>query len=76
MSKSKNRKQTPIFHARIKDSFTWVSGYYVHLVDADKNRESHRIYTGFAESEIDNDGYDFYPDWYEIDIKSMWWEGE
>ncbi len=76
MSKSKTVKRTPIFHALIKDSVKWVSGYYVHLVDTYKKRESHRIYTGFAESEIDNDGYEFYPSWYEIDPKSLWWEEE
>lgn len=40
----------------------WIEGFYVHLLDG-KGRESHRIYTGYAETDCG----DFYPDWYEVD---------
>lgn len=40
----------------------WFEGYYVHLTDQ-KGRESHRIYTGYAESDCG----EYYPDWFEVD---------
>ena len=47
--------------------YGWVEGYYVCLKDPYKNRESHRIYTGFAESDCG----EFYGDWYEVDPKTV-----
>ena len=39
----------------------WVEGFYVYLFDG-KGHESHRIYTGYAETDCG----DFYPDFYEV----------
>ena len=49
------------------DVYGWVDGYYVCLIDSYKKRESHRIYTGYAESDCG----DFYGDWYEVDPKTI-----
>lgn len=51
-----------LFHGKRVDNGEWVEGFYVHLLDG-KGRESHRIYTGYAETDCG----DFYPDWYEVD---------
>ncbi len=51
----------------------WVYGFYVRLEDSSrkpidgKERISHRIYTGFADSCASQDGYDFSGDWHEVD---------
>ena len=45
----------------------WADGYYVRLRDPFKKRDSHRIYTGFAECDCG----DFYGDWYEVDPKTV-----
>lgn len=47
--------------------YGWVDGFYVRLRDPYKKRESHRIYTGFAECDCG----DFYGDWYEVDPKTV-----
>ena len=47
--------------------YEWVDGYYVCLRDSYKKRETHRIYTGYAESDCG----DFYGDWYEVDPKTV-----
>ena len=44
------------------DTGEWITGYYVFLHD-DKGNSSHRIYTGYAESDCG----DFYPDWFEVE---------
>lgn len=49
------------------DFWGWEEGYYVRLRDSYKNRESHRIYTGFAECDCGN----FYGDWYEVDPETV-----
>lgn len=49
------------------DIYGWVDGYYVRLKDSYKNRESHRIYTGYAECDCGN----FYGDWYEVDPRTV-----
>lgn len=49
------------------DYWGWQEGYYVCLRDSYRNRESHRIYTGFAESDCGS----FYGDWYEVDPKTV-----
>lgn len=51
-----------LFRGKRKDNGEWVYGFYVHLRDV-KGRESHRIYTGYAETDCG----DFYPDWFEVD---------
>lgn len=48
------------------ESEVWTEGFYVHLYD-DKGNESHRIYTGYAETDCG----DYYPDWYEIDPTTL-----
>ena len=47
--------------------YEWVDGYYVCLRDSYKKCESHRIYTGYAESDCGV----FYGDWYEVDPKTV-----
>lgn len=49
------------------DFYGWEEGFYVRLRDPFKNRESHRIYSGFAECDCG----DFYGDWYEVDPKTV-----
>ena len=51
-----------LFRGKRVDNGEWVEGYYVRLHDS-KGHESHRIYTGYAETDCG----DFYPDWYEVD---------
>ena len=48
----------------------WIEGYYVHLVD-DKGNETHRIYTGYAESDCGV----FYPVWVEVDPSTISYVG-
>lgn len=61
-------KYAPTLHkAKRTDNGDWVVGYYVHLIDTYKGRESHRIYTGYAET----DGEEFFPDFFEIDPETM-----
>ena len=64
--------------ARRSDNEDWVYGYYVRLEDSLRKaiegkgeRVSHRIYTGFADSCVSNNGYDFSPEWYEIDPETI-----
>lgn len=45
------------------DNGEWVKGYYVRLSDGNKGRDSHRIYSGYA----DIDCGDYYPSWYKVD---------
>lgn len=52
-----------LFRAKDLHDGEWVEGYYCHLRDPFKNRESHRIYTGYAET----NRFEFYPAWYEVD---------
>ena len=49
------------------DIYGWVDGFYVRLRDSYKKRESHRIYTGFAECDCGS----FYGDCYEVDPKTV-----
>lgn len=45
----------------------WVYGYYVHLEDIMRGRETHRIYSGLADSMPDGEGYDFSADYEDVD---------
>ena len=47
---------------RVSDG-EWVEGFYAYHKDCWKDRETHRIYKVFCESDCG----DFYPDWYEVD---------
>ena len=51
-----------LFRARRLEDGAWIEGYYVRLHD-DKGYVSHRIYTGYA----DSDCGDYYPEWFEVD---------
>lgn len=51
-----------LFRGKYVVNGEWVEGYYVRLHDS-KGHESHRIYTGSAETDCG----DFYPDWCEVD---------
>ena len=46
-----------LFHGKRKDNGKWVEGYYCAF-----NGVSHRIYTGYAETDCG----EFYPDYYEV----------
>lgn len=46
-----------LFHGKRKDNGEWVEGYYCAF-----NGVSHRIYTGYAETDCG----EFYPDYYEV----------
>ncbi len=51
-----------LFRGKRKDNGEWVYGYYVCL-----NEKSHRIYTGYAETDCG----DYYPDFYEVDPETV-----
>ncbi len=55
-------KRNIAFRAKRLSDGAWATGDFVSLYD-DKGRRSHRIYTGYAESDCD----ELYPDWYEVD---------
>ena len=55
-----------LFRGKLTDNGEWVEGYYVHLYDY-KGNESHRIYTGYSETDYG----DFYPDWFEVDPETV-----
>ena len=44
----------------------WVYGYYVHLEDTFRKRETHRLYSGMADSMPDCEGYDFSEDYEDV----------
>lgn len=49
------------------DNEEWMEGYYAHIRDDFKRRESHRIYSGTAESDCG----EFYEDWFEVDPSTV-----
>ena len=55
-----------LFRGKRIDNGEWVFGYYVCLYD-NKGNISHRIYSGYAETDCG----DFYPDWFEVDPKTV-----
>lgn len=61
------------FRGKDIETGKWVYGFYVRLEDTfrkpidGKERITHRIYPGFADSCASHDGYDFSGDWYEVD---------
>ena len=55
-----------LFRGKRTDNDEWIKGFYVHLHD-DKGHESHRIYTGYAETDCG----DYYPDWFEVDPETV-----
>ena len=57
--------------AKRTDGKGWTRGYYARLTDSSKGKVSHRIYTGYAESEADGGEHTFYPDWYEVDPATL-----
>jgi len=48
------------------DNGKWIEGYYVRL-HCQKGKVSHRIYTGYAESDCG----EYYPDWFEVDPETV-----
>lgn len=55
-----------IFRGKTVDNGVWVEGFYVRLHDH-KGNETHRIYTGYAETDCG----DYYPDWFEVDPNTV-----
>ena len=59
------------FRGRDAKTGQWVYGFYVHLRDSFRKRETHRIYTGLADSMPDSEGYDFSEDYEDVDPKTV-----
>lgn len=55
-----------LFRGKRLDNGEWVEGFYVCLHDH-KGNESHRIYTGYAETDCG----DYYPEWFEVDPSTV-----
>lgn len=55
-----------LFRGICTETGDWVKGHYVRFFD-DKGNRYHRIYPGYAESDCG----DLYPDWYEVDPKTV-----
>ena len=61
------------FRGKDIETGNWVYGYYVCLEDYfrkpinGKERITHRIYSGSADTCTSENGYDFTPSWYEVD---------
>jgi hypothetical protein len=56
-----------LFRAQRLSDRKWVHGYYVCLEDFSKHRVSHRIYSGYAETDCE----DFFGDWDEVDPDTL-----
>ena len=56
------REYMGLYRGKRVDNGEWVEGYYVRLFDG-KGDVSHRIYSGYAETDCG----EFYPDWFEVD---------
>lgn len=56
-----------LYRAQRRSDRKWVHGFYVRLDDEYRNRTSHRIYSGYAETDCD----DFFGDWDEIDPDTL-----
>ncbi len=59
------------FRGKILKTGKWTYGFYVHLEDSFRGRETHRIYTGMADSTPDCGGYDYSEDCEEVDPKTV-----
>ena len=55
-----------LFRGKRTDNGEWVEGYYVYLYDT-KGHKTHRIYTGYAETDCG----DYYPEWFEVDTETV-----
>ena len=56
------------FRGKSIETEQWVYGYYVHLTDYLRNRDTHRIYLGLSDScPSVKDKYDFFPDTEEVE---------
>jgi len=55
------RENMGLYRGKREDNGEWVEGFYVRLHDS-KGHESHRIYSGYAETDCG----DYYPDWHEV----------
>lgn len=56
------REHMGLYRGKRVDNGEWIEGYYVRLFDG-KGDVSHRIYSGYAETDCG----EFYPDWFEVD---------
>lgn len=56
-----------LFRGKLVDDEEWVEGYYAHIKDVWKGRESHRIYSGTAETDCG----EFYEDFFEVDPSTV-----
>lgn len=51
------------FRAKTLKEGKWVYGFYAHFIDSFRGRETHRIFSGMA----DSDPEDFFPDFEAVD---------
>lgn len=56
-----------LFRGKWIGNQTWEEGYYVHIRDDFKDKESHRIYSGTAETYCG----EFYEDFFEVDPETV-----
>ena len=68
---------TIIFRGKDLDTSKWVYGFFVRMQDTvrkpidKKERITHRIYSGFADSCACEKGYDFFGDWTEVNPNTV-----
>ena len=55
------------FRAKTLKEGKWIYGFYAHFVDSFRGRETHRIFSGMA----DSDPEDFFPDFDTIDPATL-----
>ena len=55
------RENIGLYRGKRIDNGEWAKGFYVRLHDS-KGHESHRVYSGYAETDCG----DYYPDWHEV----------
>lgn len=65
------------FRGKRLDNEEWVYGYYACIQDPirkpikKQDRITHRIYTGYGDSCVSEDCYEFSPDWVHIDPETV-----
>lgn len=55
------------FRAKTLKEGKWIYGFYAHFIDSFRRRETHRIYSGMA----DSDPEDFFPDFEAVDPATL-----
>ena len=55
------------FRAKTLQEGKWIYGFYAHFVDSFRGRETHRIFSGMADSDTE----DFFPTYDDIDPSTL-----